>query len=50
MAVATEARPDVPDSLLRVWRAGVKMRQYFQYGDLQVRYTAIIKPSRYCTT
>jgi hypothetical protein len=35
LAVANETRPDVPEALVRVWRSGAKMRQWFQYGDVQ---------------
>eukprot|EP01041_Mallomonas_annulata_P000210 gene210-379_t len=33
MAIAEGVRDDIPDSLIKVWRAGQKMRQYFEVGD-----------------
>src|SRR3546814_737698 len=32
-AVAKGTRPDIPDKLVKTWRAGQKMRQFFDYGD-----------------
>jgi hypothetical protein len=38
VAVSTDARKDVPEALLKVWKAGLKMRQFFELGDVQVRW------------
>lgn len=33
LAVAKGTRDDIPDKLIKAWKAGQKMRQFFDYGD-----------------
>lgn len=45
--MASESREDVPESLLRVWKSGVKMRQFFQIGDVQAAHRRELEGSNH---
>jgi len=40
LALANDSRTDVSEAFTRVWKAGVKMRQFFLYGDVQQAHLA----------